>query len=55
MLAELGDGAGGEVEVVIGGEQGAQGDHDASADLESALEIKAATTDPEEAKKLTAA
>ncbi|MCF8140510.1 MAG: hypothetical protein K9J75_05330 [Cyanobium usitatum Tobar12.5m-G36] len=41
MLREL-EGAGGEGDVVIGGEQGDQGNHEASNGLDPALEIEAA-------------
>jgi hypothetical protein len=54
-LGELEPGTGGEGDVVIGGKQGDQGDHDAGEDLESALEIQAATTDAETAEERTAA
>jgi hypothetical protein len=50
LLRELEPGAGGEDDVVIGGEQGDQGDHDAGEHLETALEIKTAATDAERAK-----
>jgi len=42
LLREL-EGAGGEGDVVIGGEQGDQGDHEAGNDLDPTLEIEAAT------------
>ena len=42
MLRELELGAGGEGDVVIGGEQGDQGNHKASNCLDPTLEIKAA-------------
>ena len=41
MLREL-EGAGGEGDVVIGGEQGDQGNHEASNGLDPTLEIEAA-------------
>jgi hypothetical protein len=55
LLRELEPGAGGEGDVVIGGEKGDQGDHDAGEDLDPTLEIKAATTDAETAEERTAA
>ena len=42
LLRELEDGAGGESDVVIGGEQSDQGNHDAGESLDPALAIKAA-------------
>jgi hypothetical protein len=42
LLRELEPGTGGEGDVVIGGEQGDQGNHEAGKDLEPALEIQAA-------------
>jgi hypothetical protein len=39
LLRELELGAGGEGDVVIGGEQGDQGDHEASHGLDPTLEI----------------
>jgi hypothetical protein len=42
LLGELEAGAGGEGDVVIGGEQGDQGDHDAGECLDQALAIEAA-------------
>jgi hypothetical protein len=42
LLREL-EGAGGEGDVVIGGEQGDQGDHKAGNDLDPTMEIEAAT------------
>ncbi|WP_254942655.1 hypothetical protein [Cyanobium sp. A1C-AMD] len=44
MLRELEGGAGGEGDVVIGGEEGDQCDHNAGEDFEPALEIKPAAT-----------
>jgi len=55
LLRELEAGAGGEGDVVIGGEQGDQGDHEAGNGLDPTLEIKAATTDAETAEERTAA
>jgi hypothetical protein len=55
LRRELEPGTGGEGDVVIRRKQGDQGDHDAGEDLESALEIKAATTDAETAEERTAA
>ncbi len=40
MLMEVEDGACGEVDVVIGGEQGDQANHDAGEHLDPALEIE---------------
>ena len=42
MLGELEPGTGGEGDVVIGGEKGDQGDHDAGEDLHPTLEVEAA-------------
>jgi hypothetical protein len=42
LLRELEAGAGGEGDVVIGGEQGDQGDHDAGECLDPTLAIEAA-------------
>jgi hypothetical protein len=55
LLRELELGAGGEGDVVIGGEKGDQGDHDAGEDLDPTQEIKAATTGAETAEEKTAA
>jgi hypothetical protein len=41
LLRELEDGAGGESDVVIGGEQSDQGNHDAGESLDPALAIEA--------------
>jgi len=42
LLRELEPGAGGEGDVVIGGEQGDQGNHEAGNGLDPTLEIQAA-------------